>query len=369
GLERTLDESDRPWWWMAVSIPPATARGARSVRGGVERISGDALQRIVAEILVERGEPTTPELLLTRYAQRRSASGDLLESGALIDEFNELLALREGLRPIGSLDRLVAASGRRIFVEGRDERARLAVVGGDLDDAGHWAAAAAAASAGYADGEDPDLAKVLRDAYFVEDELGVRPRWPSGNRSEERLQVIATLLRVGAAMGLHTAVAPALAPLLVNGSPLGLQVARDPIDSSPPLRHRSDRAAFDEIDVLLFRRGKSLLMCEVQLGPLPLGALLLGRHAKVATDREVVRLLVTDRALLRLAQVRIERDERLAAAWDEGNWHLLATDQLARLAQREQPRLADLERYLGAGPLERGPGAQLDLSSFGWEAS
>jgi hypothetical protein len=39
---------------------------------------------------------------------------------------------------------------------------------------------------------------------------------------------------------------------------------------------------------------------------------------------------------------------------------------LARLALREHPRLADLERYLGAGPLERKPGAQLDLSSFGW---
>ena len=366
GLERTVDESDRSWWWIAVSIPPAVARGARSVRGGVERISGDALQRMVAEILVERGEPTTPELLLTLYAQRRSASGDLLESGALLDEFNELLALREGLRPIGSLDRLVAASGRRIFVEGRDERARLAGVGGDRDDAGHWAAAAAGASAGYADGEDPDLAKVLREAYYVEDELGVRPRWPGGNRSEERLQNVATLLRVGAAMGLHSAVAPALSPLLVNGVPLSRLVARDPIDSSPPLRHRSDRAAFDQIDVLLFRRGKSLLMCEVQLGPLPLGALLLGRHAKVATDQEVVRLLVTDRELLRLAEVRIQRDERLAAAWEEGNWHLLATDQLARLAQRENPRLADLERYLGAGPLERKPGAQLDLSSFGW---
>ena len=158
---------------------------------------------MVAEILVERGEPTTPELLLTLYAQRRSASGDLLESGALLDEFNELLALREGLRPIGSLDRLVAASGRRIFVEGRDERARLAGVGGDRDDAGHWAAAISGAAAGYADGEDPDLAKVLREAYYVEDELGVRPRWPGGNRSEERLENVATLLRVGAAMGLH----------------------------------------------------------------------------------------------------------------------------------------------------------------------
>jgi hypothetical protein len=75
---------------------------------------------------------------------------------------------------------------------------------------------------------------------------------------------------------------------------------------------------------------------------------------------------VTDRALLRLAEVRIQRDDRLAAAWEEGNWHLLATDQLARLANRDNPRLADLEGFLGARPLEQKPGAQLDLSSFGW---
>ena len=369
GLERTQDENEEDWWWIAVSIPPAAARGARSVRGGGGRISGDALQRLVADILVERGEPTTPEHLLTLFAVRRSASGELLESGALIDEFNELLALRDTLRPLGSLDRLVSTAGRRIFVEGRAERERLTTVGGDRDDAQHWTAAASGAAAGHAEGEDPELAELLREAYFIEDELGVRPRWPGGNRSDERLACIASLLKVGAAMGLHSAIAPSLEPLLVGGLPLGRQVARDPIETSPPLRHRSDRAAFDQIDVLLFRRGKSLLMCEVQLGPLPLGALLLGRHAKVATDREVVRLLVTDRAMLRLAEARLKRDERLAAAWEEGNWHLLATDQLARLAQLANPRLADLERYLGAGPLERSPGAQLDLGSFGWEAS
>lgn len=369
GLERTHDERDQPWWWIAVSIPPAAARGARSAPRGVTRISGDALQRIVADLLVERGEPTTPEHLLMLYALRRSASGELLEGGALMEEFGELLALREGLRPLGSLDRLVATSGRRIFVEGRAERERLTTIGADRDDAQYWSAAAAGASVGHADGGDPDLADLLQQAYFTEDELGVRPRWQGGDRSEERLQIVATLLNVGAAMGLHSAVAPALAPLVVGGRPLSKLVARDPIDSSPPLRHRSDRAAFDQIDVLLFRRGKSLLMCEVQLGPLPLGALLLGRHAKVATDQEVVRLLVTDRALLRLVEARIKRDERLSVAWDEGNWHILATDQLARLAQRTNPRLADLEEYLGSAPLERNQGAQLDLSSFGWEAS
>jgi hypothetical protein len=39
------------------------------------------------------------------------------------------------------------------------------------------------------------------------------------------------------------------------------------------------------------------------------------------------------------------------------------------MAELTSPRLADLEQYLGAGPLEPIPGAQLDLGSFGWEAS
>jgi len=365
-IERFSDDLDREWRRIAISIPPAGGRGGGSGVSLEHRaVSGDALHRIVAEILVERGEPTAPEQLLSLYALRRSASGVLLESAALIDEFNELLSLRQELRPLGSLDRLVSTSDRRIFVEGRAERERLALNGGDRDDAAYWAAASAGQPTGHTAVEDPRLAAALGAAYYVEDELGARPRWPGGDRTAERLAEIARLLTVGAAMGLYTAVAPALAPAVVNGLPLSRQVARDPIDSSPPLRHRSDRNAFDQIDALLFRRGKSLLMCEVLLGPLPLGALLLDRHAKVATDHEVVRLLVTDRALLPLVELRLQRDERLSAAWEEGNWHFLATDQLARLAALARPRLADLERHLGSSPLERDLGSQLDLASFG----
>ncbi len=186
------------------------------------------------------------------------------------------------------------------------------------------------------------------------------------DRAADRAAQVALLLTVGAAMGLHTAIAPALAEIVVDGLPLGRRVARDPIDSSPPLRLRSDRAAFDQIDALLFRRGRSVIMCEVALGPLPLATLLLARHSKVPNDREVVRLLVTERALLPLVKLRLARDERLAAAWEEQNWHVLAADQLALLARLPSPRLADLEGYLGDAPPERGLGAQLDLASAGW---
>jgi len=373
-IERFTREDGVSCWAISITTPPTRSRSVGAPRSG-ERgpLRGDALQRVLAELVVARGEPCTPAQLLTLYALHRSLGSGLLESPDLLEEFNEILTMRDQLRPLGSTDRLVRCADDRIFVDGRRERERLGVAGGDADDAAIAAAAAAGRAAGSVRESDRLLTAALREAYFVQDEEGSRPRWAATNggvdRGAERAAQVALLLTVGAAMGLHTAIAPALAEIVVDDQPLGRRVARDPIDSSPPLRHRSDRAAFDQIDVMLFRRGRSVIMCEVALGPLPLAALLLARHSKVPSDREVVRLLVTERALLPLVKLRLVRDERLAAAWEEQNWHLLATDQLALLARLPAPRLADLEQYLGAGPVERSPGAQLDLGSFGWEAS
>ena len=373
-IERFTREDGVSCLSITITTPPTRSRSAGAARSG-ERgpLRGDALQRVLADLVVARGEPCTPAQLVTLYALHRSAGGGLLESADLLEEFNEILTLRDQLRPLGSADRLVQCADNRIFIDGRTERERLGAAGGDADDAAIAAAVASGGAAGSIPESDRLLSAALREAYFLEDEEGSRPRWGAINggadRGAERAAQVALLLTVGAAMGMHTAVAPALAEIMVDGLPLGRRVARDPIDSSPPLRLRSDRAAFDQIDALLFRRGRSVIMCEVELGPVPLAELLLGRHNKVPNDREVVRLLVTERALLPLVKLRLARDERLTAAWEEQNWHLLATDQLARMAELTSPRLADLEQYLGAGPLEQIPGAQLDLGSFGWEAS
>ena len=370
-IERFTREDGVSCLSITITTPPTRSRSAGAPRGG-ERgpLRGDALQRVLADLVVARGEPCTPAQLLTLYALHRSSGGGLLESPDLLEEFNEILTLRDQLRPLGSADRLVQCADNRIFVDGRTERERLGAAGGDADDAAIAAAAAAGRAAGSVPERDRLLTDALREAYFVESEEGSAPRWGATNggadRGADRAAQIVLLLAVGAAMGLHTAVAPALAAIEVDGLPLGRRVARDPIDSSPPLRHRSDRVAFDQIDALLFRRGRSVIMCEVALGPLPLATLLLARHSKVPNDREVVRLLITERALLPLVKLRLARDERLAAAWEEQNWHVLAADQLALLARLPSPRLADLEGYLGDAPPERGLGAQLDLASAGW---
>jgi len=370
-IERFTREDGVSCFSITITTPPTRSRSAGAPRSG-ERgpLRGDALQRVLADLVVARGEPCTPAQLLTLYALHRSSGGGLLESADLLEEFNEILTLRDQLRPLGSADRLVQCADNRIFVDGRTERERLGAAGGDADDAAIAAAAAAGRAAGSVPERDRLLTAALREAYFVESEEGSTPRWSTTNhaadRAAERAAQVALLLTVGAAMGLHTAIAPALAEIVVDGLPLGRRVARDPIDSSPPLRLRSDRAAFDQIDALLFRRGRSVIMCEVALGPLPLATLLLARHSKVPNDREVVRLLVTERALLPLVKLRLARDERLAAAWEEQNWHLLAADQLVLLARLPSPRLADLEGYLGDTPPGRGLGAQLDLTSAGW---
>ena len=370
-IERFTREDGVSCWSISITTPPTRSRSTGAPRSS-ERgpLRGDLLERVLADLVVARGEPCTPAQLLTLYALHRSAEGGLLESADLLEEFSEILTLRDRLLPLGSADRLVQCADNRIFIDGRTERERLGAAGGDADDAAIAAAAAAGRAAGSVPERDHLLTDVLREAYFVEGEEGSAPRWGATNggadRGADRAAQIALLLAVGAAMGLHTAVAPALAAIEVDGLPLGRRVARDPIDSSPPLRLRSDRAAFDQIDALLFRRGRSVIMCEVALGPLPLAILLLARHSKVPNDREVVRLLVTERTLLPLVKLRLARDERLAAAWEEQNWHLLAADQLALLARLPSPRLADLEGYLGDTPPERGLGAQLDLASAGW---
>jgi hypothetical protein len=335
---------------------------------------------LMSDLVVAHGEPVTPRQLLPAYAAARAraahASGELLDAAAFADELRDVADLHAKLRPAGSFDQLIALAEGRIFVEGRAERERLATPAADRADAAAFALVGALEAGDGVDealvaldadpiGMSPELRSAMLDAYTsVAD--GVRhPLRTVPAMEEERFAVIAGLLELGPRMGLHVSVAPALASTVVAGRALGARTTVDPIDSSPPLRLRSDRAAYDAVDAVLYRRGRAVLFCEVVTGPLPIGELLLQRHALIASDREVVRLLVLAPALVPLLQLRLARDERLSAAWEAGNWHLLAADRVAALSRLAAPRLTDLEGHLGAEPPAR-DAAQLDLGSMGW---
>lgn len=351
-----------------LSEPPATGLQPRS------QIA------LMSDLVVAHGEPVTPRQLLPAYAAARAraahASGELLDAATFADELRDVADLHAKLRPAGSFDQLIALAEGRIFVEGRAERERLATPAADRADAAAFALVGALEAGEGVDealvaldadpiGMSPELRSAMLDAYTsVAD--GVRhPLRTVAALEEERLSIAAALLELGPRMGLHVSVAPALASTVVAGRTLGARTTVDPIDSSPPLRLRSDRAAYDAVDAVLYRRGRAVLFCEVVTGPLPIGELLLQRHALIASDREVVRLLVLAPALVPLLQLRLARDERLSAAWESGNWHLLAADRVAALSRLAAPRLADLEGHLGAEPPAR-DAAQLDLGSMGW---
>ncbi len=351
-----------------MSAPPATDLPLRSQVG------------LITDLVVAHGEPVTPRQLLPAYAAVRArvahATGELLDASMLADELRDVADLHATLRPAGSFDQLIAVADGRIFVEGRAERERLATPAADRADAAAFTFAGALEAGEGVDealvaldadpiGMDPELRSTMLDAYTrVVDGLR-RPLRMLAEMEEERLATVAGLLELGPRMGLHVSVAPALAPTVVGGRTLSARTTVDPIDSSPPLRLRSDRAAYDAVDAVLYRRGRAVLFCEVVTGPLPIGELLLQRHALIASDREVVRLLVLAPSLVPLLQLRLARDERLSAAWEAGNWHLLAADRVAALSRLAAPRLADLEGHLGAEPPAR-DAAQLDLGSMGW---
>ena len=352
------------------------------------RLSDPALQKLqprsqialISDLVVAHGEPVTPRQILPAYAAARAgaahAAGELLDAAAFAEELRGVVDLHATLRPAGSFDQLIAVADGRIFVEGRAERERLATPAADRADAAAFALVDALSAGEGVDealvaldadpvGMSPELRSAALDAYTSMVD-GVRTaRASRADLASERFAAVAGLLELGPRMGLYAAVAPGIAAQSVGERTLGARTTVDPIDSSPPLRTRSDRDAFDAVDAVLYRRGRVVLLCEVVTGPLPIGELLLGRHAQIASDREVVRLLVLAPALVPLLQLRLAGDERLAAAWESGNWHLLAADRVAALARLEAPRLADLEGHLGAEPPQR-HAAQLDLTSLGW---
>ena len=394
-----IDLDDHPEQLAGVLTAISLAGGAGSVTRRLDddrspgltvttRLSDPALQMLqprsqialISELVVAHGEPVTPRQILPAYAAARAgaahAAGELLDAGAFAEELRGVADLHAKLRPAGSFDQLIAVADGRMFVEGRAERERLATPAADRTDAAAFALVDALSAGDGVDealvaldadlvGMSPELRSAMLEAYAsVVD--GVRTAHASrANLANERYAILAGLLELGPRMGLYAAVAPGIAAQMVGERTLGARTTVDPIDSSPPLRTRSDRDAFDAVDAVLYRRGRVILLCEVVTGPLPIGELLLGRHAQIASDREVVRLLVLAPALVPLLQLRLAGDERLAAAWETGNWHLLAADRVAALARLEAPRLADLEGHLGAEPPQR-HAAQLDLTSLGW---
>jgi len=351
-------------------------------RGGIAptpAATHSPLERLLADLLVARGEPTAPARLISEVALLRANEGGVLDPVELAAEFVLVGESASTLPPLGSLERLVSTGDGRIFVDGRAERERLSAIGGDQADA----AALAVADAALGDpsllaermvaldrgpaAPEPEFRAALLNAYTLPatSDAPLRPRHTAAARDSLRRERVTGLLTLGARMGLYTDASPSLLMLAHGGATIGSRVARDPLASEPPLRARSNHAAYDAIDVILYHRGKSILLCEVALGPLALGELLLRRHSAIPNDREVARILVVDATLLPLLRLRLDRDVRLAAAWEEQNWHPLAADQLDALLREPAPRLASLEPRLGFTPVAR-EAAQLDLGALGW---
>ena len=86
-----------------------------------------------------------------------------------------------------------------------------------------------------------------------------------------------------------------------------------------------------------------------------LGEPILRRHARIPPDDRLVRFLVIAPERTELVRYKLARSPLLRQSMEAGNWHILKSNHLRALAERDTVSLADLEPLLGLDPpVDRG---------------
>jgi hypothetical protein len=130
--------------------------------------------------------------------------------------------------------------------------------------------------------------------------------------------------------------------------------------AGPPSMGRIRREDLEDVDVIWYVRGRSMIAWEVEWTAM-VGETVLRRHARVAVDERLVRILVVLPERAELVRHKLERSPLLRSALEDGGWHLVKANHLRDWGERESVSLADLEALLGLDPTVERTGDQLPL--------
>jgi hypothetical protein len=86
-----------------------------------------------------------------------------------------------------------------------------------------------------------------------------------------------------------------------------------------------------------------------------LGEPILRRHSRIPPDDRLVRFLVLAPERTELVRYKLARSPLLRQSMEAGNWHILKSNHLRELAERDAVTMDDLEPLLGLDPpVDRG---------------
>jgi len=116
----------------------------------------------------------------------------------------------------------------------------------------------------------------------------------------------------------------------------------------------------EAVDCIWYVKNKLAMAFEVEWTAM-LGDTLLRRHARIPSDKGLVRFLVLAPERTELVRLKLEASPVLRDAMESGNWHVILWPQLRAWLARTPPDLATLEPYLGLDPAISRRGEQMGL--------
>ena len=178
-------------------------------------------------------------------------------------------------------------------------------------------------------------------------------------RSQEHTELLALIARAGHRSGMRVWIGKREQTRRLGAGLLGDLL--EPSERRAYLGGISRAAdALLEVDGIWYIRGKVAFLFEVEWTAM-LGEPLLRRHARIPPDESLVRFLIVAPERTDLVRYKLERSSLLRAALEQGNWHLIKSDNLRAFLARDPLTLADLEPFLGLDPQVERTGEQMPL--------
>src|SRR4029077_17465986 len=112
--------------------------------------------------------------------------------------------------------------------------------------------------------------------------------------------------------------------------------------------------------VIWYVRGKVAFSFELEWTAM-LGEPILRRHARIPPDEKLVRFLVIPPERTELVRYKLARSPLLRQSIEAGNWHLLKSNHLRALAEKDAVSLGDLEPFVGLDPVGARGAEQIPL--------
>ena len=178
-------------------------------------------------------------------------------------------------------------------------------------------------------------------------------------RSQEHTDLLATLVDAGHRLGMRVWLPRREHSRRTGGTLLGDRLDRREHQAYLGSISRSSEE-LAEVDCIWYIRSKVALLFEVEWTAM-LGEPLLGRHARIPHDDNLIRFLVIAPERTELIRYKFGRSPLLREALETTHFHIIKSDHLRRFLAHETPDLDDLEPLIGLDPVIERTGEQMPL--------